>query len=257
MQNAPIRTSGRTWPFLEPAMVPDVARTFHVGLLAAGAGLVVPYRKGQVIRQKDDGTNVWAINGTAGYEGPACIMKYSTIVNAAGKHQLSEEIAWDSGKETFEGTVDAYYSGYFKTQDLISAGGTNEVQTLTIDADVDGGTYTLSLFGYVTAAIAFDANAAAIETAILAAVPVIANADLTVAGAGPFTFTFAGAYAGASIPAIGVNTNGMTDGGAAVVDNSTAIVRTTPGAGLLTGVGRLVRGTTANGIMQLGVGAPA
>jgi hypothetical protein len=49
----------------------------------------------------------------------------------------------------------------------------------------------------------------------------------------------------------------LTDGGEPVAGDTTAIVQTTPGASLLTGVGRLVRGTSSSGIMELGAATPA
>lgn len=257
MQNQVIRDSNQLWDFLEPAMNPNHARTDHVVLLAAGAGLYVAYRKGQILKQKNDGTNSFAKVGEGGYGGPPRIVKYSVLVNDAGAHQMTEESAWNSNRRSMEGSIDAYYQGFFKTQDLIGAGGTNEVQTLTIDADADGGTFTLSWMGYTTAPIAFDATSAAIETAMLLAIPTLLNADITVAGDGPHTFTFAGAWAGANVPAIVIDVTGLTDGGIALVGDSTAIVETTPGAGLLTGVGRLVRGTSSSGIMELGAATPA
>lgn len=252
-----IRDTGMTWDFLEPAMHPDQARTDHVVLKAAGAGLYLAYRRGQIIRQKTDGTNEFAILGTSGYAGPPRIMKYSHLVNDAGQHQITNESAWSSLRQTHEGSVDAYYQGFFKTQDLIGAGGTNEVQTLTFDADVDGGTYTLTFMGYTTAPIDWDADAATIEAAMLAAMPVLLTADIAVAGTGPFTFTFAGAWAGSNVPIIGIDISNLTDGGLPVTGDTTAIVETTPGAGLLTGIGRLVRGTSSSGIMELGAATPA
>lgn len=238
-------------------MNPDQARTDHIALLAAGSGLYVAYRKGQIVKQKNDGTNSFAKVGTAGYGGPARILKYSYLVNDAGAHQMTDVSTWGLDRQVYEGSVDAYYQGFFKTQDLIGAGGTNEVQTLTFDADVDGGTFTLSWQGYTTAPIAWDATSAAIKAAMLLAMPILLTADITVAGDGPHTFTFTGAWAGANVPAITIDISALTDGGVAVTADATAIVETTPGAGLLSGVGRLVRGTSSSGIMELGAATPA
>jgi hypothetical protein len=232
-------------------MNPDHARTDHIVLKAAGAGLYVSYRKGQIVKQKNDGTNSFAVVGTSGYGGPARILKYSYLVDENGKYQMTESATWNSNKQVFDaGSVDAYYQGFFKTQDLIGAGGTNEVQTETVTAT--GGTRTLTWQGYTTAAIAFDASAATIKAALLAAIPLLVTADITVGQSGTYvnTFTFAGAWAGANVPAITVNVTGLTGG-------SSSIAETTPGAGLLTGVGRLVRGTSVSGIMELGAATPA
>lgn len=248
-------TIGRTWDFLEPAMVPDYARTDHVLLLKPGGGSLISYRKGQVLRQKNDGTNEWAKQGTGGYGGPARILKYSVLVNEDGAWIHTDKTVWNEGLPVHEGSVDAYYRGYFKCQDIISAGGTNEVQTETIDGDVDGGTRTLSFGGFTTAPIAWNASNSDIQAAILL-LPIFAAGDVVVAGSGPYTYTFGGAYAGANVPLIQVDPSALTDS-TVPVDDGSVIVETTPGEGLLTGVGSLLRGTASNGIMQLNVGGPA
>lgn len=248
MQTDIIRNTSKVWDFLEPAMHPDQARTDHAVLLAAGAGLYISYRKGQILMQKNDGTNKFAAIGTSGYGGPPRIMKYSILMDEFGNYQMTDTITWSVGRRIFSnGSVDVFYQGFFKTQDLIGAGGTNEVQTETVTAT--GGTRALTFQGYKTAPIAYNANAAAIKAALLLAVPVLASADITVAGSGPYTYTFTGAYAGANVPLIVVDTALLTGG-------TSAIVETTPGAGLLTGVGRLVRGTSSAGIMELGAATP-
>ena len=246
-QNTVIRTTPRTWDFLEPAMVPNFARTAHGVLVPAGAGLYLRYSKGQIILQKNDGSNAWAKIGTSGYGGPPRIMKYSVLIDEHGSWQLSDNIAWNPNTEIFQDSIEAYYQGYFKCEDLIGAGGTNEVQTETVTAT--GGTRALSWRGYKTAAIAFDASAATIKAALLAAIPILATGDITVAGSGPFTYTFTGNFAGANVPPITVDTALLTGG-------TSSITETTAGAGLLTGVGRLVSGTTSVGVMQLGAATP-
>lgn len=85
--------------------------------------------------------------------------------------------------------VDAGYTG---TGPL--AGGTAEVQTVTVTGTPDGGTLTLSYDGEVTAPIAFDAAAAAVQAA-LTALPNLAPGDVVVGGGPgpgtPWTVTFA------------------------------------------------------------------
>lgn len=252
------RIDAALWDFLEPAMDPNRARTIHGKLLAPGAGLFTVYRKGQILLGKNDGSNEYAKIGTSGYAGRPRIMKYSCIVNEDGDYQLTDQdsASWDDHRFTHSGSIEMYYCGYFKAQDLIGAGGTNEVQTLTFDADVDGGTYTLSFGAYTTDPLAWNADAATIENA-LDALPNLDDGDVEVTGTGPFVFTFSGNYAGSNVPMLVIDISELTDGGGAVVGDTTAIVETTPGAGLLTGVGRLVSGTSVAGIVDLGVGAPA
>lgn len=259
MQNTVIRTIPRKWNFLEPAMNPDAARTDHIVLTDAASDTYVSYPVGQIVRQKNDGTNEFAKIGTSGFGGPPRIIKYPVLVNDEGQHQITDELTWDTGRTVHEGSVPAYYQGFFKTQDLVGAGGTNEVQTLTFDADVDGGTFTITFGGYTTAPIAWNATAATIEAAIVAAAPIVSASDITSSGSGggPHTFTFVGNFAGTNVPLMSINISGLTDGGVAVTGDTTAVVETTAGAGLLTGVGRLVRGTSSSGIMELGAATPA
>lgn len=106
--------------------------------------------------------------------------------------------------------------------------GTNEVQTLTVNGSPTGGTYRLAFEGYTTAAIAFDAAAAAVQTA-LRALPSIGTAGVGVAGSagGPYTITFAGNLAKLAVPLITVPYNNLTGGTAPA--NPPTVAETTPG----------------------------
>lgn len=90
--------------------------------------------------------------------------------------------------------------------------------TLTIDAGADGGTYSLrvDVNGDVeeTSALAFGANAAAIDAA-LEALSNVAAADVTVTGTNPFTIVFGGTLAGIDV-VLSAADQGLTDGGVAL-----------------------------------------
>lgn len=105
-------------------------------------------------------------------------------------------------------------------------GGTpvNEVQTITVTGTPAGGTFRLSFRGQATAALAFNANAAAIQAALLD-LPGVGPTDLAVTGAGPFTVTFGGNLAGQSVDQIALDTNSLTGG----TNPSVAIATTTQG----------------------------
>lgn len=75
--------------------------------------------------------------------------------------------------------------------DLTLNRGANEVQQIQINGSPTGGYYTLSLGAQTTGHIAYNANAAAIQTA-LAALPAVGAGNVTVTGTGPFTVTFVG-----------------------------------------------------------------
>jgi len=81
--------------------------------------------------------------------------------------------------------------------------GVNEVQTLTEGTPITAGTYTLGFRGQSTSAIAYNATAAAIQSA-LEALPAIGPGNVTVTG-GPVdvlavTVTFIGALSGTNVP---------------------------------------------------------
>ncbi|MET9436882.1 hypothetical protein [Streptomyces sp. NPDC006551] len=93
---------------------------------------------------------------------------------------------------------------------------TNEVQSVTITGSPTGGTFTLTFSGQTTAAIAYNATAAAVQTA-LEGLSNINPGDVTVTGntGGPYTVTFGGQYLGdnvAQMTATASLTGGTTPG---------------------------------------------
>lgn len=82
------------------------------------------------------------------------------------------------------------------------APGTSEVQTITITGAPTGGTFTLSYGGSSTTALAFNANAAAVQAA-LESLPQFNPGDLSVTGTNPnFTVTFTGPLASTNVAQI-------------------------------------------------------
>ena len=79
--------------------------------------------------------------------------------------------------------------------------GKNEQQQITILGNVNGGTFTLTFDGQTTGAIAYNASAATVQTA-LEALSNIDAGDVTVTGSagGPWTVDFGGQYANADVP---------------------------------------------------------
>lgn len=65
------------------------------------------------------------------------------------------------------------------------------VQSLVV-ASATSGTYRLAFRGYTTANIAYNANAAAIQSALEALTRVVEVGDITVTGSGPYTISFSG-----------------------------------------------------------------
>lgn len=84
-----------------------------------------------------------------------------------------------------------------------SADGANEVQTVTITGAPTGGTFSLTFKDQTTPALAFNATASAVQTA-LQALSTVGAGNATVAGSagGPYTVTFAGALANTDVETI-------------------------------------------------------
>lgn len=102
----------------------------------------------------------------------------------------------------------------------------NEVQTVTITGGPTGGTFTLTWSGQTTAAIAYNATAAAVQAALVA-LSNIAPGDVVVTGSagGPYSVTWGGAQLGEDVAA-------MTASGASLTGGTTpgvTIATPTPG----------------------------
>ena len=125
----------------------------------------------------------------------------------------------------------------------LRAGGTNEIQRVTITGSPTGGTFTLTYSGQTTAGIAFDATAATVDAALEA---------LSNIGAGDVTCT-GGPLPGTAVDVEFTNQLGLTDVAAMTASGagltggaSPAVAITTPTPG--------VAATALTGIMVLAAG---
>lgn len=104
----------------------------------------------------------------------------------------------------------------------------NEAQTVTITGTPTGGDFTLTFDGQTTAAIAYNAAASAVLTA-LRALNNIDDDDVSATGGAlpgtPVVVTFAGKYAGQNVPVMTASGAGLTGGTAPAV----AVTTSTPG----------------------------
>jgi RHS repeat-associated protein len=101
----------------------------------------------------------------------------------------------------------------------------DSVQQVSITGSPTGGTFTLAFNGQTTAAIAYNATAATVQSAIQA-LSSIGSGNALVAGGsgGPWQIRFAGTLAGAAQPAITANGSGLTGGmSPAVAVNETSL----------------------------------
>lgn len=104
----------------------------------------------------------------------------------------------------------------------------SEQQTITITGTPTGGNFTLTFNGQTTANIAYNANAAAVVSA-LEGLSNIGSGEVTASGGAlpgtPVVITFAGTLAGANQPLMTANAAGLTGGTSPAV----TISETTPG----------------------------
>jgi len=131
-----------------------------------------------------------------------------------------------TGAATFgHATPDGDYAFIFSDDRLTddASPGVNEEQLVTVGGGATGGTFTLSLFVSgsgtdTTAPIAWDASAAAVQSALEA----LSNADagdvsVTGAAGGPWTVEFTGALGGTGMSTLGQDASGLTPSGTVTV----------------------------------------
>lgn len=106
-------------------------------------------------------------------------------------------------------------------------GGVNDVQTVSLTGAPTGGTFTLTYAGQTTAGIAFNANAAAVLSALVA-LSNIDPGDVTVTGTGPWVVTFGGTKAYASqtvMTGSGASLTGGTSPAVSVAHTTTGVAQ--------------------------------
>ena len=138
------------------------------------------------------------------------------------------------------------------------AGRAAEVQTVTVTGAPTGGTFTLTFEGSTTAAIAYNATAAAVKAALVA-LPGITENQVTVSGAagGPYTVTFTGGLGGTDVPALTASGASLTGGSSPGVTIATTTAGGTATAdGSETPVGLLFNSTEVRAGQTTDVGAP-
>lgn len=146
----------------------------------------------------------------------------------------NEEILGSYAKFTQKGvTLLGVASTYYRTGTVLKVSatpkkyvaankGATEVQTIGLGA-ASAGSITITFSGQTTGAIAFNASAATIQTALVA-LSNVDPGDITVTG-GPFpgvaTLTFGGQYDGVNVPQITATPTGLT-GGTVTITTATA-----------------------------------
>lgn len=151
----------------------------------------------------------------------------STSAEKSGVHLTGADSGWPTGaasepgyEKPGDGTDDLPHASAVSAG-LISDAGTDEVQTVTITGSPTGGTFTLTYAGQTTGAIAYNASAATVQTA-LESLSNIGVGDVAVSGSagGPYTVTFGGDLADKDVGQL-TSTPSLTGGTAPSVAHAT------------------------------------
>jgi hypothetical protein len=177
------------------------------------------------------------------------LVEEDNIVGVAVKQEgasfdsvIADQDVIEDGEEFFlikrgRVAVDAVFSTgdllYLNGSTLTSDSASDEVQTVTIDAT--GGTFTLTFSGQTTTAIAYNASAAAVLSA-LEALSNIGVGDVAVGKVGSvYTVSFTGALADTNVAQFTANGTSLTGGASTVT-----VATTTAGGTAYTPVGVVV-----------------
>lgn len=135
-----------------------------------------------------------------------------------------------SGNATVSGSAGGPYTVTFTgalggaPQTLMTAAGqgVNAQQSVTIGGSPTGGTFTLTFGGQTTSAIAYNASASTVQTALQALSTIGAgNATVTGAAGGPWTVTFTGTLGNAAQTLMTASGASLTPSGSVTVANVT------------------------------------
>jgi hypothetical protein len=176
-------------------------------------------------RSRVPATRYWRLLAVASDGAGADTIYFARFCPRASITDYAEQ-PWTKGDElryplTFTAYVDddlgyamrEMWGGPGITSLLSDMGFANEVQHVTITGTPTGGTFTITFDGQTTGAIAYNATASTVQTA-LEALSNIAPGDVAVTGSagGPYTITFQGAYAGVNVPSMTASGAGLTGG---------------------------------------------
>ncbi|UUO04621.1 hypothetical protein M4951_14605 [Blastopirellula sp. J2-11] len=97
--------------------------------------------------------------------------------------------------------------------------GRNEIQQVSLPVGITGGTFTVTFDGQTTSALAYNASAATVQSA-LEALSNIESGDIAVTGAdgGPWLIEFKATYANTNVSAVTVDTSSLTAGSVLVTE---------------------------------------
>jgi hypothetical protein len=154
-----------------------------------------------------------------------------TVLDVGTEHDLSKDFIVGAARIVFAPMTTAVPTDLPDIIYMSTASNANEVQTLTVTGTPTGGTFKLQFRGYKTAAIAYNATAAAVQAA-LELLSTIGTGGVVATGGPlpgtPVVLTFSSQLGNTNVPSITIVNPAFTGGTTPVA----TIAVTTPGVGI-------------------------
>jgi len=131
-------------------------------------------------------------------------LEFVGFLAAVNVTAVTSSSTWSAAQGTFYIPV---------TETTVGRPAASEVQVITLTSTPTGGTFPLSFSGQTTSAIAWNASAATVDTALEALANIGAgNLSVTGSAGGPWTVTFAGALANTNVAQMTGDSTNLTGG---------------------------------------------
>ena len=208
-----------------------VAKVYKLTPTAPEAGDVFAVAiNGKSVRYTAEAATVAdVVDGLVAAIGASTVPEFAEVSAAAvdsdgdGESDYLTVTAATAGQDVTLTTSTEDAGGFTVDVTTLTAGdpGHNEIQRVSIPAATSGGTFTLSFSGQTTAAIAYDAAAADVQSAL----ELLSNVnigDAVVTGASPTWYVeFEGAYANVNVPALTGDGTSLTGAASLTIDTTT------------------------------------
>jgi hypothetical protein len=207
---------------------PDMADTFDSKIPGSDAA-----DDSSITFYEDEDTNTIETALAKGTTGYVVILRKGDVPASQSMDVFPVRVASQSPQYTADNEAAKFMVNFVITSRPLQGApvpvaGTDEVQTVTVTGSPTGGTYTLTFSGQTTSGIAYNATAAAVQSA-LEALSNVESGDVVCAGGPhpgtPITVTFGGQYDGADVPQMTASAAGLTGGTSPAV----TVTTTTPG----------------------------
>lgn len=210
---------------------PDMADTFDSKIPGSDAA-----DDSSMTFYEDEDTNTVETTLAKGTSGYIVILRKGNVAGSNSMDVFPVRVASQSPEYTADNEAAKFSVNFVITSRplqgaAVPATNSSEVQSVAITGTPTGGTYTLTFNAQTTAGIAFNATAAAVQTALEALTNITPGDVVTAGGPHPDTaisVTFSGQYAGTNIDTMSASAAGLTGGTTPAVTVTTTTEGGTP-----------------------------